>query len=233
MDNIITIKNLSKNFKNITAIDDLSLDIKKGRVLGVLGANGSGKSTLLKLIVGLLKTDAGEILIDGKKPSIKSRSQISYLPDSYNLFDDLSVDETINMYEDFYPDFNRKICISMIDFLKIPHRNKCGSLSKGLKERLLLVLCLSRDSEIYILDEPVDGVDPVAKEAVSDLLIDRIQTGRSFIITTHQISHMENLFDDVIFLDQGKLLKAGSAIEIRNSVGSSLDDFYKRINNLI
>ena len=233
MDKIITIDNLTKKYKETLAIDDLSLEIEKGKVVGLLGPNGSGKSTLLKLIVGLLKKDAGKILIDGKSPGIETKSMISYLPDSYYLYEKLTVRETIDMYGDFYKDFDKKQSDKLLDYLSIPRDKMTKDLSKGLRERLLISLNLSRDADIFIMDEPVDGVDPVAKQAVIDMIIEKMAKDKTFIITTHQIGDLENLFEDIIFLDKGKVLMHKDAIAIREENMMEISDYYKEVYGLL
>lgn len=233
MDKLIVCKDLKKTYKDTLALDGLDLEIEKGRVVGILGPNGSGKSTFLKLLVGLLKKDGGEILIDGKRPSYKTKGRISYLPDAYYLFDNIRVSEAVDMYEDFYKDFSRKKCESLIDQLKIPRDKSTKDLSKGLRERLLISLTLSRDAEIYILDEPVDGVDPVAKQAVIDIIIDNMDKDKTFLITTHQIGDLENLFEDVVFLNKGKVLTHKKAQDLREENGLDLADYYKEVFGIL
>lgn len=233
MDKIITIDNLTKKYKETLAIDDLSLEIEKGKVVGLLGPNGSGKSTLLKLIVGLLKKDSGKILIDGKSPSLDTKSMISYLPDSYYLYEKLTVRETIDMYGDFYKDFDKNQIDKLLDYLSIPRDKMTKDLSKGLRERLLISLNLSRDADIFIMDEPVDGVDPVAKQAVIDMIIEKMAKDKTFIITTHQIGDLENLFEDIIFLDKGKILMHKDAIAIREENMMEISDYYKEVYGLL
>lgn len=233
MDKIITIDNLTKKYKDTLAIDDLSLEIEKGKVVGLLGPNGSGKSTILKLIVGLLRKDSGKILIDGKSPGIETKSMISYLPDSYYLYEKLTVRETIDMYGDFYKDFDKNQSDKLLDYLSIPRDKMTKDLSKGLRERLLISLNLSRDADIFIMDEPVDGVDPVAKQAVIDMIIEKMEKGKTFIITTHQIGDLENLFEDIIFLDKGKVLMHKDAIAIREENKMEISDYYKEVYGLL
>lgn len=233
MDKIITIDNLTKKYKDTLAIDDLSLEIEKGKVVGLLGPNGSGKSTLLKLIVGLLRKDSGKILIDGKSPGIETKSMISYLPDSYYLYEKLTVRETIDMYGDFYKDFDKNQSDKLLDYLSIPRDKMTKDLSKGLIERLLISLNLSRDADIFIMDEPVDGVDPVAKQAVIDMIIEKMGKGKTFIITTHQIGDLENLFEDIIFLDKGKVLMHKDSITIREENMMEISDYYKEVYGLL
>ena len=233
MDKIITIDNLTKKYKETLAIDDLSLEIENGKVVGLLGPNGSGKSTLLKLIVGLLKKDSGKILIDGKSPGIETKSMISYLPDSYYLYEKITVRETIDMYGDFYKDFDKNQSDKLLDYLSIPRDKMTKDLSKGLRERLLISLNLSRDADIFIMDEPVDGVDPVAKQAVIDMIIEKMAKDKTFIITTHQIGDLENLFEDIIFLDKGKVLMHKDAIAIREENMMEISDYYKEVYGLL
>lgn len=233
MDKIITIDNLTKKYKETLAIDDLSIEIEKGKVVGLLGPNGSGKSTLLKLIVGLLKKDSGKILIDGKSPGIETKSMISYLPDSYYLYEKLTVRETIDMYGDFYKDFDKNQSDKLLDYLSIPRDKMTKDLSKGLRERLLISLNLSRDADIFIMDEPVDGVDPVAKQAVIDMIIEKMAKDKTFIITTHQIGDLENLFEDIVFLDKGKVLMHKDAIVIREENMMEISDYYKEVYGLL
>lgn len=233
MDKIITIDNLTKKYKGTLAIDDLSLEIEKGKVVGLLGPNGSGKSTLIKLIVGLLRKDSGKILIDGKSPGLDTKSMISYLPDSYYLYEKLTVRDTIDMYGDFYKDFNKNQSDKLLDYLSIPRDKMTKDLSKGLRERLLISLNLSRDTDIFIMDEPVDGVDPVAKQAVIDMIIEKMGRDTTFIITTHQIGDLENLFEDIIFLDKGKILMHKDAITIREENMMEISDYYKEVYGLL
>lgn len=233
MDKIITIDNLTKKYKDTLAIDDLSLEIEKGKVVGLLGPNGSGKSTLIKLIVGLLRKDSGRISIDGKSPGIETKSMISYLPDSYYLYQKLTVRDTIDMYGDFYKDFDKRQSDKLLDYLSIPRDKMTKDLSKGLRERLLISLNLSRDADIFIMDEPVDGVDPVAKQAVIDMIIEKMAKDKTFIITTHQIGDLENLFEDIIFLDKGKVLMHKDAIAIREENMMEISDYYKEVYGLL
>ena len=233
MDKIIIINNLTKKYKDTLAIDDLSLEIERGKVVGLLGPNGSGKSTLLKLIVGLLRKDSGKIVIDGKSPGIETKSKISYLPDSYYLYEKLTVRETIDMYGDFYKDFDKNQSDKLLDYLSIPRDKMTKDLSKGLRERLLISLNLSRDADIFIMDEPVDGVDPVAKQAVIDMIIEKMEKGKTFIITTHQIGDLENLFEDIVFLDKGKVLIHKDAIAIREENMMEISDYYKEVYGLL
>lgn len=233
MDKIITIDNLTKKYKETLAIDDLSLEIEKGKVVGLLGPNGSGKSTLIKLIVGLLRKDSGRISIDGKSPGIETKSMISYLPDSYYLYQKLTVRDTIDMYGDFYKDFDKRQSDKLLDYLSIPRDKMTKDLSKGLRERLLISLNLSRDADIFIMDEPVDGVDPVAKQAVIDMIIEKMAKDKTFIITTHQIGDLENLFEDIIFLDKGKVLMHKDSIEIREENMMEISDYYKEVYGLL
>lgn len=229
MDNILEIKNLKKSYGDIEALKDVSLSLEKGKLLGLLGPNASGKTTLLKCIMGLIKPDSGEILISGQKVGPKTKEMISFLPDTYHLYDNLTIDDAVNLYKDFYDDFNLKVCQDLFDFMQIPKKGYAEKLSKGMKERLLLALTLARDSKLYIIDEPIEGVDPIAKDMILNAIINTINTGRTIIITTHQISDLENLFDQVAFLRNGEILFKEDAEFLRDKYQMQISDLYREL----
>lgn len=229
MDKILEIKNLKKSFGDIEVLKDVNLTLESGKLLGLIGPNGSGKTTLLKSIVGLVKADSGEILVDGKKVGLETKKIISYLPDCYHLYDNLTIKDAVNLYVDFYDDFNTKVCQDLFDFMDIPKKGYAEKLSKGMKEKLLLALTLARDTKLYILDEPVDGVDPIAKDIILNAIINTIKTGRTIIITTHQIGEMENLFDQVAFFRDGEVMFKEDAELIRDKYNKKISEFYKEI----
>lgn len=229
MDNILEIKNLKKSYGDIDALKDINLTLKSGNLLGLMGPNGSGKTTLLKCIMGLIKPDSGEIRIAGNKIGVNSKKLISYLPDAYHLYDNLTIKDAINLYKDFYDDFNTKVCDDLFEFMKIPREGYADKLSKGMKERLILALTLSRDTKLYILDEPIEGVDPVAKDIILNVIINTINTGRTIIITTHQIRDLENLFDDIAFLRDGEIILKDKAENLRDKYKMQINDFYREI----
>lgn len=229
MDNILEIKNLKKSYGDMEVLKDVNLTLESGKVLGLIGPNGSGKTTLLKSIMGLIKPDSGEILIDGKEIGVETKRLISFLPDVYHLYENLTIEDAVNLYKDFYDDFNIKVCQDLFNFMQIPNKGYAEKLSKGMKEKLLLALTLSRDTKLYILDEPVDGVDPLAKDIILNAIINTIQTGRTIVITTHQINDLENLFDQVAFFRDGQVLFKEDAEYIRNKYQMQISEFYREV----
>ncbi|MDU6792060.1 MAG: ATP-binding cassette domain-containing protein, partial [Anaerococcus sp.] len=175
------------------------------------------------------KPNDGEILIDGKKVGVETKKIISYLPDAYHLYDNLTIEDTVNLYKDFYDDFNMRVCKELFEFMKIPKEGYSDKLSKGMKERLLLALTLSRDTKLYILDEPIEGVDPIAKDMILSAIIKTVDIGRTIIITTHQIGDLENLFDRAAFIQRGQILLEEDAEDLRDKYKKQLVDLYKEI----
>lgn len=229
MENIVEIKGLSKFYLNKKALNNLSLDLEKGKVVGILGPNGSGKTTLIKIITGILRQSKGEVLIDGEKPGVYTKSIVSYLPDRNFLYEWMSVDESINFYKDFYKDFDENKAYELLNFMKLTRDSKISSLSKGMKEKLNLTLVLSRKAKLYILDEPIAGVDPVARDQILDAIIKNYNEDSTMIITTHLVRDIENIFDDVVFLKDGEVLLSGNAEKLREEKSMQIDDLYKEI----
>lgn len=229
MENLVEIKKLSKNYFNKKALDNLDLTIEEGKVLGILGPNGSGKTTLIKILTGLLRQSKGEVLIDGHKVGVYTKSIVSYLPDRNFLYNWMTIEDAFKFYSDFYSDFDLKRWEELLDFMKLGKDMKITSLSKGMTEKLNLTLVLSRKAKLYILDEPIAGVDPVARDQILDAIIKNYDSNSSMIITTHLVRDMENLFDDVAFLKDGEVILKGNAEELREEKGKSIDEIYKEI----
>ncbi len=229
VNNIIEIKNLTKNYFNKRALDNLNLDIESGKVVGILGPNGSGKTTLIKILTGLLRQTKGEITVDGHEVGIYTKSIVSYLPDRNFLYNWMKIEDAFQLYKDFYADFDEKKFEALLDFMKLDKSMKIESLSKGMHEKLNLSLVLSRNAKLYVLDEPIAGVDPVARDQILDAIINNYNENSSMIITTHLVRDMENLFDDVIFLKDGEVVLQGSAEALREEKGKQIDDIYKEI----
>lgn len=229
MDHIIEIKGITKSYRNKKAIDNLSLNIKKGGIIGILGPNGSGKTTLIKIMTGLLRANQGEVLIDGKKPGAYTKSIVSYLPDRNFLYEWMSIEEAIGFYKDFYEDFDEKKAIDLIEFMNLKTDMKVKELSKGMHEKLNLSLVLARNAKVYIIDEPIAGVDPVARDQILDAIVKNYNRDSTMIITTHLVRDMENLFDDVAFLRDGKIELIGNAEILREEKKMQIDDLYKEI----
>lgn len=229
MENIIEIKGLTKSYLNKKALNNISLNLEKGKVIGILGPNGSGKTTLIKIITGILRSTKGEVLIDGKKPGVYTKSIVSYLPDRNFLYEWMKVEEAITFYKDFYEDFDEKKAYELLDFMKLTKTAKINSLSKGMKEKLNLTLVLSRKAKVYILDEPIAGVDPVARDQILDAIIKNYNEDSTMIITTHLVRDIEGVFDEVVFLKDGEVYMKGNAEELREEKCLQIDDLYKEI----
>ena len=226
---LVECKNLSKDYGIKKALDNVSFQIPAGRIVGLLGSNGSGKTTLIKMINELLVPTSGEILIKGKKPGIESKKVISYLPERSYLPYDKKVSEIIAYFKDFYSDFNVEKAYQLLNELGIKKEDKLKQMSKGTKEKVQLVLVMSREADIYILDEPIGGVDPVARDQILDLILKNFKEGASLIISTHLIADIEKILDDVIFIHQGRILLNASADEVRNKYHSSIENAFKEV----
>lgn len=229
VDNIVEIKNLTKSYGKKLAVNNLNLNIEKGKVVGILGPNGSGKTTLIKILVGLLRETKGEILINGEKPGVQTKSIVSYLPDRNFLYEWMKIQDAIDMYKDFYTDFDEKKCDDLLNFMKLERDMKVNNLSKGMKEKLNLTLVLSRKAKLYILDEPIAGVDPVARDQILDAIINNYEQNSSMIITTHLVRDMEKIFDEVAFISDGEIIIEGNAEKLREEKSMQIDDLYKEI----
>ncbi len=229
MENIVEIKGLTKTYGSKKALNGIDLNIRKGKVVGILGPNGSGKTTLIKILSGILQQSNGEAYIDGKKPGSYTKSIVSYLPDRNFLYDWMKIQDAINMFKDFYTDFDEDKADNLLEFMKLERTMKVSSLSKGMKEKLNLTLILSRHAKLYILDEPIAGVDPVARDQILNAIINNYEENSSMIITTHLVRDMENLFDDVVFLSEGDIVLEGNAEKLREKKSMRIDDLYKEI----
>lgn len=227
MSNLVEINNLTKKYVNKIALDHLDLTIEEGKVVGILGPNGSGKTTLIKILSGLLRQTSGDVLIGGKKVGVGTKAIVSYLPDRNFLYKWMRIEDASNFYKDFYTDFDENKFKELLDFMKLQKSMKIDSLSKGMHEKLNLSLVLARNAKLYILDEPIAGVDPVARDQILHAIINNYNEDSSMIITTHLVRDMENMFDDVVFLKDGRIVLCGNAEELREEKGKQIDDIYK------
>lgn len=229
MSSLVEIKGLSKSYFNKKALRNLNLNIEDGRVVGILGPNGSGKTTLIKILTGLLRQSSGEAFIDGKKIGVETKAIVSYLPDRNFLYKWMTIDDAFKFYSDFYSDFDEKRGEELLKFMKLERNMKINSLSKGMTEKLNLTLVLARKAKLYILDEPIAGVDPVARDKILDAIISNYNQDSSMIITTHLVRDMENVFDDVVFLREGEVILQGNAESLREEKHMSIDELYKEV----
>ncbi len=229
MENIVEIKNLSKSYYKKKALNNINLKLEKGKVIGVLGPNGSGKTTLIKILAGILRENQGEVIIDGNRPGAKTKAIVSYLPDRNFLYSWMTINDSINFFKDFYEDFDENKIDDLLNFMKLSREMKISSLSKGMLEKLNLSLVLARNAKLYILDEPIAGVDPVARDQILSAIIKNYNEDSTMVITTHLVRDMENIFDQVVFLREGEIYLEGNAESLREENNMQIDDLYKEI----
>jgi len=229
MGTILKSEKLCKTYLNKKALNGVDLEIESGKILGLLGPNGSGKTTFLKMVAGILHPSSGEILIDGEKPGVYTKSIVSYLPDNDYLLKWMRIKDAVAYFKDFYCDFDEKRAKELLEFMQLDENSKVQNLSKGMKEKLKLTLVLSRKAKLYILDEPLGGVDPVAREKILDAIIASFNENSSMIITTHLVNDIERVFDDVAFISEGEIVLQGNAEELRSSKKKSIDEIYREV----
>ena len=225
---LLECKNLSKSFDNKKILKDINLIIPRGKIVGLLGKNGQGKTTLIKLINDLLTPTSGEILIEGKHPGVESKRIISYLPERTYLDKEMKVIDTLNYFNEFYDNFNIEKAKKLLKDLDLDINSKISKMSKGMQEKLQLILVMSREADLYILDEPLGGVDPATRDYILDTILSNFKEGSSVIISTHLISDIERILDEVIFIDKGKIILTASADELRKKEKSSIDEIFRR-----
>ncbi len=225
---LLECNNLCKRFDNKNIIKDINLKIPRGKIVGLLGKNGAGKTTLIKLINDLLTPTKGEILINGEKPGIESKKVISYLPERTYLDKEMTIKQVIVYFEEFYDNFDSKKAIKLLNDLNLDINIKISKMSKGMQEKLQLILVMSREAELYILDEPLGGVDPATRDYILDTILSNFSEGASVIISTHLISDIERILDEVIFMNNGEIILTSQADELRNKENSSIDEIFRR-----
>ena len=225
---LLECKNLFKSYDDKQVLKDINLKIPKGKIIGLLGKNGMGKTTLIKLINDLLTPTAGEVLINGKKPGVESKEIISYLPEKTYIDREMNVKEAIKYFEDFYDNFDSEKAKKLLKDLDLDVNSKIAKMSKGMQEKLQLILVMSRNAELYILDEPLGGVDPATRDYILDTILSNFCEGASVIISTHLIADIERILDEVIFIDKGEIIVTSSADELRNKENASIDEIFRR-----
>ena len=229
MEALLSCRDLVKRYGAKTALQGLTLAVEPGRIVGLLGPNGSGKTTLIKLASGLLTPTSGEILIAGHAPGVETKALASYLPERSYLSDWMRVEDALRFFCDFYADFDRRRAEDMLQRLNIALDAPIKSLSKGTKEEVQLILVMSRDARLYLLDEPIGGVDPAARDYILHTIISNYSPESSVIISTHLISDIEQVLDEVIFINQGQLAMTASVDEIRQERGMSVDALFREV----
>ena len=226
---ILECKNLSKTYGREPALHGINLRLERGKIVGLLGPNGSGKTTLIKLANGLLVPTAGEIFVGGHKPGLETKRIVSYLPDKNYLDEDQSVDAIIGLFLDFYEDFDEKRAREMLDNLNIDPKKRFKTLSKGTKEKVQLILVMSRKADLYLLDEPIAGVDPAARDYILDTIINNYDENATVVISTHLIADIEKVLDEVIFIRNGDITLHRTVDEIREEHGKSVDEYFREV----
>lgn len=229
MSELLRLEQVTKLYADKQALNAIDLVIPEGKIVGLLGPNGSGKSTMIKLINGLLEPTAGSITIKGNKPGVETKKIISYLPERTYLNSWMKVQDLLDFFSDFYSDFNMNRAIEMLANLKIDLGQKLKTMSKGTKEKVQLILVMSREADLYILDEPIGGVDPAARDYIIKTIIKNYSETSTIVIATHLIQEIENICDEVVFLSQGKIVLQGNVDEIRQEKGKSIDALFREV----
>ena len=226
---LVEFKNVNKSFDEKVILTDVSFIIKQNKIIGLLGKNGMGKTTIIKLLNGLLTPTSGEILINGEAPGVSSKKVISYLPERLCLDRSMSVSQIIDYYIDFYEDFKKDTALKLLKDLNLSLTDNLNKMSKGMIEKLQLILVMSREADLYVLDEPLGGVDPATRDYILDTILSNFKDGASILISTHLIQDIERILDDVIFVDKGKIILTGSCDELRKKHNESIDEIFRRM----
>jgi len=226
---VLKTRGLTKCYHGNPALDELNLELPKGKIIGLLGPNGSGKTTFIKLAAGLLTPNAGQVEICGEKVGPNTKALVSYLPDRPYFGRQMKVQEQLDFFQDFYADFDRDRAENMLRTLGIAPEVKFRSLSKGNQEKVQLVLVMSRRAKLYLLDEPIGGVDPAARDYILNTIINNYDPEASVLISTHLISDVERVLDEFLFLYNGKVIRTGNADEVREETGKSLDELFREV----
>ena len=226
---ILECQRLTKRYGNFFALSDLSFTLERGQIIGLLGPNGSGKTTLIKLINGLLVPSDGQIAVNGCAPGVESKKIVSYLPDRDCLPSQIRVKDALTLYSDFYSDFSMERAAQMLDALEIDRHSRLSALSKGTKEKVQLILVMSRDAQLYVLDEPIGGVDPAARDYILRTILTNYSENATILISTHLISDIENVLDHVLFLKAGHLVLNEAVDEVRTKYGKSVDSLFREV----
>ena len=224
---LVYLDHVTKNYRHEVALMDVSLNIQPGRIIGLLGPNGSGKTTIIKLINGLLQPSLGNIYIHGQLPSPASKKVVSYLPDTTYLSENIKISDAIRYFQDFYSDFNVQRAYQLLNDLHLHPNQKLNSLSKGNKEKVQLILVMSREADLYVLDEPIGGVDPAARDYILRTIIQNRRPNSSVLISTHLIADIEQVLDEAIFINQGRILLHENTTVLRNQHGKSIDEIFR------
>ena len=226
---ILECDNLTKRFGSVEALTDVSFSVEPGRIVGLLGPNGSGKTTLIKLANGLLTPTGGEILVCGMAPGTETHALVSYLPERTSIPTWMTTTQLLDFYQDFYADFRRDAAEEMLQHLNIQPRQHIKQMSKGTREKVQLIVTMSRAAKLYLLDEPIGGVDPATRDYILSTIIGNYDPEAAVVISTHLISDVEKVLDDVIFINQGRVMLQSSVDQIREEKGMSVDELFREV----
>lgn len=226
---LVEFKNVYKSFDEKEILKNVTFNIEKGKIIGLLGKNGMGKTTIIKLINDLLTVTSGEVLINGEKPGVNSKKIISYLPEKNYLDKSKKVSEIFDYFLDFYDDFNIEKARKLLKDLSLKETDYLNKMSKGMLEKLQLILVMSRDAELYILDEPLGGVDPATRDYILDTILTNFKEGSSVLLSTHLISDIERILDEVIFVNEGEIILSRNADDLRIETNESIDEIFRRM----
>lgn len=226
---ILECENLSKNYGSVKALDNLTLKIESGKIVGLLGPNGHGKTTLIKTLSGLLSKDKGKVIIDGKRIGVGTKKIVSYLPERSYLSPEMKIKEVVSFFQEFYEDFDAKKADAMLRELSLDKESKLKSLSKGNREKVQLIMVMSRKAKLYLLDEPMGGVDPAARDYILKTIISNYSEDATVIISTHLIQDVEQILDEVVFLKEGKVMLHSDVDELRMEKEKSVDALFREV----
>ncbi len=229
MSEILRCENLSKHYGSLVALDKINLTLENGRIVGLLGPNGSGKTTLIKLINGLLTPTGGSVTVCGNAPGTETKRIVAYLPDNSFLNSWMTVEQIVEQFTDFFADFRPKLAYEMLARLEIPPKRKLKALSKGNKEKVSLILTMSRNALLYVLDEPIAGVDPATRDYIISTILNNYNPEATVLISTHLISDIESVLDEVLFINNGHIVLQKSVDEIRAENGKSVDELFREV----
>ena len=226
---LLKVNSLTKKYLTKTVLDNLNLTLTEGKIYGLLGPNASGKTTLLKLIAGLTQPTAGSFSVNGRQPGVETKSLVSFLPTINHLPRWMTVSNSLSYYQDFFPDFKLKIAEERIDAMGLQPKQKINSLSTGMLGRLKIVLAMSRQAKLYLLDEPFNGLDPISREKVLEMILDSAREDGTIVIATHIIKEIESIMDEVIFLNEGQVALMGNVDDLRQTRQMSVEELYKEV----
>ena len=227
-DSIISVRNLSKSYGAKKVLDGVSFDLERGHIIGLLGPNGSGKTSLIKIFTGLINDYTGDVFIDGHRPGVYTKAKVAYLPEKTYLASYMTVDDSINYIADFYDDFDKKKAMKMVDVFQLPHKQKVKTMSKGQQEKIQLLLVMCRNAEIYILDEPMGGVDPAARDFILQAILQNRPEGSTILMSTHLIHDIEPVLDSIIMICHGALLKQDTTANL-TAKGQTINEIFKEV----